>query len=308
MSSSTHSSSGTTLLRKLKLLSYPRAEHFDLGNRAEVVNAVAFLEDRYVRLRAIEARVPLRSNTEKWLAEFAAYLQELGCPLLAEDAAAVTEAELPGCVQWLVMMAVSANFEDNKDKINAGVAAAAVPAATGAAQRTGDAAVGAAAGGMEVERDSSAAGAAASSSSSGKPVDPAVEASIRELAALAHVHVEGRTAQQALTAIHRSLRQRILPAIAAIEAPAAAPSGKGGAAAASSSSAAKAVDPVLSLDNFPAGFETGSDLLDKASAVLRMLYIADLRELQDSVNEIIILLQQYTANPKTDASLGQVGR
>jgi len=43
-------------------------------------------------------------------------------------------------------------------------------------------------------------------------------------------------------------------------------------------------------------------------SVLRMLYVADLRELQDAVNEILVEVQSYTADPKTDSSLGVVGR
>ena len=44
------------------------------------------------------------------------------------------------------------------------------------------------------------------------------------------------------------------------------------------------------------------------ATVLRMLYLRDLRELQDGVNGILETAQQYTANPKTDAALGKVGR
>lgn len=56
------------------------------------------------------------------------------------------------------------------------------------------------------------------------------------------------------------------------------------------------------------GFSTGDVQVDRAAAVLRLLYIDDLRELQTQVNEVIALTQEYTANPITDARLGQVGR
>jgi RLL motif-containing protein 1 len=42
--------------------------------------------------------------------------------------------------------------------------------------------------------------------------------------------------------------------------------------------------------------------------VMRMLHVQELRRLQDSVNATIVSLQEFTANPKTDARLGRVGR
>lgn len=64
----------------------------------------------------------------------------------------------------------------------------------------------------------------------------------------------------------------------------------------------------LDLSQFPAGISTGNAAVDAAIAVLRMLYIADLRELQDAANDLIVSVQAHTANPKTDSSLGAVGR
>eukprot|EP00039_Didymoeca_costata_P002395 m.59880 g.59880 ORF g.59880 m.59880 type:complete len:241 (+) comp11279_c0_seq2:1293-2015(+) len=62
------------------------------------------------------------------------------------------------------------------------------------------------------------------------------------------------------------------------------------------------------LDQQPLGFETGDPLLDKACKILRLLHIQELRELQTQVNELVVSLQQVTANPKTNSKLGQVGR
>lgn len=64
----------------------------------------------------------------------------------------------------------------------------------------------------------------------------------------------------------------------------------------------------LDLSQFPAGISTGNAAVDAAIAVLRMLYIADLREMQDAANDLIVTVQAHTANPKTDSSLGAVGR
>ena len=48
--------------------------------------------------------------------------------------------------------------------------------------------------------------------------------------------------------------------------------------------------------------------VDRAATLLRLLYIEDLRDCQTLVNEILVFSQSYTANPQTDAKLGQVGR
>jgi len=58
----------------------------------------------------------------------------------------------------------------------------------------------------------------------------------------------------------------------------------------------------------PLGFTTGNDMLDSAATVLRMLYIEDLRTLQNDVNKLLVQVQEFTADPKTDSSLGRVGR
>lgn len=61
------------------------------------------------------------------------------------------------------------------------------------------------------------------------------------------------------------------------------------------------------LKNVPLGFTTGDAKLDIASKLLRVLYTADLRELQDTVDETIIKLQNVTGDPRTDTKLGKVG-
>jgi RLL motif-containing protein 1 len=61
------------------------------------------------------------------------------------------------------------------------------------------------------------------------------------------------------------------------------------------------------LDVLPLGFSTGDPQLDRAAKILRLLYVSDLRQTQNHVNEAISRMQQYTADPKTDSRLGRVG-
>ena len=68
------------------------------------------------------------------------------------------------------------------------------------------------------------------------------------------------------------------------------------------------ITPATALDRFPLGFTTGDENVDMAAKILRMLYIKDLRGLQTSIDDAIVELQELTADPKTDAAIGKVGR
>lgn len=88
------------------------------------------------------------------------------------------------------------------------------------------------------------------------------------------------------------LESQVLPCLAASRIP-----GSGGDASAAS---------VLS--GFPLGFSTGDQGVDIAATVLRMLYIKDMRELQDQIDAAIVKMQEITADPKTDGAMHKTGR
>lgn len=47
--------------------------------------------------------------------------------------------------------------------------------------------------------------------------------------------------------------------------------------------------------------------MDEAAKILRLLQIHSVRQVQTSVNENIVAIQEITADPKTDSKLGKVG-
>jgi len=64
----------------------------------------------------------------------------------------------------------------------------------------------------------------------------------------------------------------------------------------------------LTINDFPVGFDTKDQILNQISVVIKMLYLLDFRELQNDLNTLIVLGQEYTANPRTNSAMGKVGR
>lgn len=62
------------------------------------------------------------------------------------------------------------------------------------------------------------------------------------------------------------------------------------------------------LTTFNIGIDTEDDEVNKMVAILRLMHGKELRDLQYNINDIITKLQTLTADPKTDARLGRVGR
>ena len=70
--------------------------------------------------------------------------------------------------------------------------------------------------------------------------------------------------------------------------------------------------PISSSFNGSSNFDYHLSFLDtavrEAAKIIRLLQIHQLRELQTKINQSIVTVQMLSANPKTDQSLGKVGR
>ncbi|XP_031554612.1 RNA transcription, translation and transport factor protein-like [Actinia tenebrosa] len=73
-------------------------------------------------------------------------------------------------------------------------------------------------------------------------------------------------------------------------------------------SVSKKSSDIISLHRTDLGFDTGDPAVNEAAKILRLLHVAELRDLQTKINEAIVRVQAVTANPKTDQKLGRVGK
>ncbi|CAF0896081.1 unnamed protein product [Rotaria sp. Silwood1] len=63
----------------------------------------------------------------------------------------------------------------------------------------------------------------------------------------------------------------------------------------------------FSIEQMPLGFDTEDKIINEAAKILRLLYIQDLRILQTKINETIVNVQSFVADPRTDSKLGKIG-
>ena len=66
----------------------------------------------------------------------------------------------------------------------------------------------------------------------------------------------------------------------------------------------------LTQNNLQSGLHFGKEdsKVDRCAVIMRMLHLEEMRIMQSSINSILETAQEYVANPKTDSSLGRVGR
>ncbi|KAG2435940.1 hypothetical protein HXX76_007135 [Chlamydomonas incerta] len=260
----------------LRALKYPQVP-VDLDDVDQLRALVIWLENLKIREYKIAERKALADTASpSWDAAFAKYLDDLDCP--------VPPADRRAAVEWLVAFAVNLDFEDNADKLKAPAAAASTAPAAAVAATAG----------------ASAPPQAGKGSRAGDDVlsgldDPQVAAAVLQLIGAAQVGPSGgaggdpadvvSAVQAAAERLACQVGPALRPGVWRPEGPAA-----------------------QCLAEVPLGFEVQGEALSSAAKVLRLLFIRDLRQLQSQIDHALVDMQEYTANPKTDSSLGKVGR
>lgn len=260
----------------LQALSYPAAAAYDPSDEAAFAALVAWLEDTKIRALPLEARAPLRvagGASDPWRHALSQYLEELGYAAPYGGDAASREK----VTDFLVGQAVALEYRDGAERY--GEAARRTAEAAEAARRAAERA-------PAQPRDAPFEDLGA----------PEMAAGVRALAkALAVPAPEGTGADASLVSAVCAAATRYLdPAVLASAARAA----QGGE---------RATLQGL-LRQFPLGFDLDDEAVASAATVLRLLYINDLRQLQTDADRLIVDVQEYTADPRTDANIGRVGR
>lgn len=268
-----------------------------------------WLENRVVRTLEVQARGPLqvgKPGDTAWDEAFEAYLDECSCP------STVPRGNIESCLLWLTGHAVAVAYEDGSETIRSRAATAhgAAPIDVSAAE---EGATDASLTEKGVAASSSASSLSAGAEGEADPVAPSasalpaalssadaatVAAGVSKLCkALGVEEADGATPQsELLERCVTQIRHRILPAIRAAEADGGTTTPLAGGVALSD------------LRGMSSGVLSGNERVDAAVQVLRLLYLDALRGAQDTANGILEAVQAFTADPRTDTSLGRVGR
>ncbi|XP_065057513.1 RNA transcription, translation and transport factor protein-like [Rhopilema esculentum] len=256
--------------RKLKALGFHHPENFSPNDEEDFRNLIIWLEDQVIRLYKIEDRDLLReTSSSEWPSIFEKYLDDLACPVRRDEREAVAS--------WLISHAVRVEYHENATKFN-----------DLHKER------------KKVKEDSTSAsingqsGSGAVSEITGD--DPDLKAGISSLSKLLGIpfHPDHITTLQA---VQKIINQKLSPEnVDALKSGKDKKKGKG-----------KEGDyrPINEID---LGFQVNDSAVKEAAKILRLLHLHELRDLQTQINKAIVLVQRQTANPKTDQSLGKVGR
>jgi RLL motif-containing protein 1 len=279
----------------LEALGVPQAHKFDIKDLSQVQQLVLWLENTKIRHYAVEDRAHLQSpDASAFQLALKKYALDLECPTVY-NIDTPSSSNLPKIIKWFLMHALSLEYQDSADQLNA-VASKAVEHS------------------IPPEIDTQRVLPPYSDAASDDVVATIQEVSdILHLSSSSSLHpTTGDREAQVLQRIHAVTEMlEVLPIFldsstnnsVAMEEDV-VEEGKSG------QDQHQQKQQQLLLTRFPLGFSTGDTDVDRAATLLRMVYIKDLRELQTMVDQGIVDVQEKTVRTTdmADAALGKGGR
>ena len=271
---------------------------------------IVWLEDTKIRATPMDARRPLRAvdaPAAAWNSAFASLVTETGCELDATDAAQTSRV-----FDYLLEQAVALDYRDNAVDFGAVVKdlkLASIGAAPPPPKRQKTSAGGRVTGAGGYDDDAS------------RPrmrglADPALRSRLDDLAAALRVDATTRVDQPTTTGMGGTIEELADACVDAVERFVAPFWSKVEAKVTKGTDGGSQHDERWNLrpEDFPSGVALGPDGCDgfcpavtAAVNVLRVLHVNDLRVLQSAVDALLVQMQEYTSDPKTDSRLGRVG-
>jgi len=244
----------------------------------EVRTLVLWLEEMKIRSYALNDRAELRKiDSQDWNTTFCKYLKDLECTKPCSNQMSLEELQV--VIDWLLGNAITAEYSDHAAQYN------------------------------QLKKDDFLEKGSSGSDNKAKTLD----CSSKEF---------GAAVSQLVAALKLPTHQGVDPAVVLgvvakrLETKTAQQKAEGNKQAAKSAdvkdadSKADTRTALAELEQMPLGFDTQDKLVNQAARVLRLLYISNLRDLQTTINEVLVLVQEYTARQSemADTKLGQVGR
>eukprot|EP01084_Bolivina_argentea_P125516 222383_1 len=276
--------------RKLKALEFPIWNKFNIENLDHIKTLVVYLEQTKMRELKVSQRVNLKNTKDKnWLRSFADYLDRIeDCPYQLKDK--MEPNDWVEVIEWLISQAITREYHDKKDEYN---------------RRTPI---------RRVERREYALTQCESEE---------CEQAMKDLCGFLNIPPNENKVITAQTLYNFIKTKFSLSSITNYEASIALDNDdhktrdrdmlrKRYGQQHDPWKSLRSVDDILKfygvnghMGNY-LGFSTGDKAVDAAAIILRVLYVLDVRQSQNQLNEIVTFLQRFTANPKTNPNLGKV--
>lgn len=263
--------------RKLKALGYHTIDKINLENPVELKNLVVWLEDQKIRHYKIEERQDLRAKTgDGWKESYKKYLTVLECPF------DVSTGNF-NCIEWLLELAIRCEFDDKAEEtpsLKCGLLGATGSISTAKLPSSDEPS----ALDIDVKNKDFCGGLAALA----KVLNITTHPDPIVVLEAARVLIEERLSNEALKKANDVTDKK--------------------AKDTTDKTVKKDTAKTMQVTAKECGFDSGDTMLDEAAKVLRLLHLSELRDLQTKINELIVSLQNVTADPKTDQKLGKVGK